>query len=281
MITQFIKAGRRLSRRRAPLKITPNMNDQRFLFIGGLHRSGTSLIHRLLRGHTDTSGFVDTGVPEDEGQHLQTIFDAAYKLGGPGGFAYRTESHLTEHSALATPENRDKLLREWGAWYDYEKYLMLEKSPPNLVRSRFFQSMFPNARFLFIVRHPISVALATRKWNDASFMELLLHWQVAYSILLDDLPFLKHAMVIRYEDIIRSPQHSLDKICELTGLDGFTPQEAIEDRNIDYFKEWARDYSGRFTALDRIFSSPSGPLKEFGYSFDEPYVKEPLGCLLG
>jgi len=251
------------------------MNNHRFLFIGGLHRSGTSFVHRLLREHIDVSGFVDTGVPEDEGQHIQTVFDAAYKLGGPGGFAYRTESHLTEGSALATAENRDKLLREWGAWYDLEKQLLLEKSPPNLVRARFFQSMFPSSSFLFIVRHPISVALATRKWNDSSLMELLLHWQVAYSILLEDLPFLKNALVLRYEDIVRSPEHNLGKICNLASLDNFTPKEGIEDRNVGYFKEWTEDYSEKFTALDRVFSGPLGPLEKFGYSFNEPFVIKP------
>jgi len=45
----------------------------RIVFVAGLHRSGTSLVHRCLAAHPDVSGFADTGVPEDEGQHLQTV----------------------------------------------------------------------------------------------------------------------------------------------------------------------------------------------------------------
>ena len=46
------------------------------VFVGGLHRSGTSLVHRCLALHPAVSGFSGTGVPEDEGQHLQTVYPA-------------------------------------------------------------------------------------------------------------------------------------------------------------------------------------------------------------
>ena len=36
---------------------------QRMVFVCGLHRSGTSVVHRCLREHPEVSGFSDTGVP--------------------------------------------------------------------------------------------------------------------------------------------------------------------------------------------------------------------------
>ena len=60
--------------------------ERRLLFVGGLHRSGTSLVHRCLTRHPEVTGFSDTGVPEDEGQHLQTLYAPAYAHGGPGRF---------------------------------------------------------------------------------------------------------------------------------------------------------------------------------------------------
>jgi len=49
--------------------------DKKFVFISGLHRSGTSILHRILRSSEGISGFHDTNVPQDEGQHLQSVFN--------------------------------------------------------------------------------------------------------------------------------------------------------------------------------------------------------------
>jgi hypothetical protein len=50
------------------------VTGERLVFIGGLHRSGTSIVHRCLSDHPDVSGFQSTGVWEDEGQHLQSVY---------------------------------------------------------------------------------------------------------------------------------------------------------------------------------------------------------------
>lgn len=46
------------------------------------------------------SGFEDTGVPEDGGQHPQSVFEPASVYGGPGEFAFYAGAHLSEESAL-------------------------------------------------------------------------------------------------------------------------------------------------------------------------------------
>ena len=201
MFGPFKKLSRvigQLQNKRNPLAQAPSIDGKNFLFIGGLHRSGTSILHRLLCEHPLASGFHGTGVPEDEGQHLQSVFPAAHAFGGPGEFALHPEAHLTEASDLANPVNRDRLLCQWGAYYDLSKSLLLEKSPPNLVRSRFLRQLFPNSNFLFIVRHPVAVSLATEKWSGRTMTERLLHWSKAYSIMLSDVESVKGCMVIRY-----------------------------------------------------------------------------------
>ncbi len=60
------------------------MISHQMVFIGGLHRSGTSLVHEILRGSPEATGFTGTGFPQDEGQFLQTVYPRASEFGGPG-----------------------------------------------------------------------------------------------------------------------------------------------------------------------------------------------------
>jgi len=133
----------------------------RHLFLCGLHRSGTSVLHRCLREHPSISGFENTGVPQDEGQHLQTVFRPAHALGGPGRFGLDPRAHLTEASELVTAANRERIAAEWGRHWDASCSYLMEKSPPNLLRTRFLQAIFPESSFITITRHPIATAFAT------------------------------------------------------------------------------------------------------------------------
>jgi hypothetical protein len=265
---------KRSIKNKPPLSYIPALDGKHFLFIGGLHRSGTSIFHRLLREHPATSGFTDTGVPQDEGQHLQTTFPPAITLGGPGRFAFHPNSHLTEDSDLATETNRDRLLREWGAYYDLSRDVLLEKSPPNVIRSRFFQALFPDARFVFIVRHPIVVTLATRKWSQTSIAELMFHWCVAYRLMVQDLKVVRNHVVIRYEDFIASPQTHLDRIYDLVGIEARKPGEVVEDHNRNYFAAWEHEDSRDHELAEMAVANDPDLLTRFGYSLSKPYVHD-------
>lgn len=271
-IGRVIGSLNRRRKRKPPLLRAPNIANERFAFIGGLHRSGTSILHRLLNEHAETSGFTDTGVPQDEGQHLQSVFPAARVHGGPGKFAYDFRSHLTEASAYATAEARDRLLREWGAYHDLTKPVLLEKSPPNLIRSRYFQALFPGASFIFLVRHPIPVALATQKWSGTPVVELVLHWFVAHSLMLDDLASIHNYALIRYEDLVTSPSACLDQICDLTNVRPFTAQEEVVDHNSTYFARWQEEHREEGAFLETLLGSDHKVMTTLGYSFSDPFV---------
>ena len=264
----------RSRKRRPPLASPPAIDDKRFLFIGGLHRSGTSILHRVLRDHPSVSGFHDTGVPEDEGQHLQSVIPAAHRYGGPGEFALHADAHLTQDSELINLDNRDRLLSEWGAYYDMQKPVLLEKSPPNLIRSRFLRQMFPGSRFLFVVRHPIAVSLATEKWSNKSLGDRLRHWHAAHSIMLDDIDSKDDCLVIRYEDFVASPTQCLERICALLGLASFSARQVVENHNDKYFLDWREQYAAEKDQVEAVMSPDNPVLQRFGYTFDEPYVSE-------
>ncbi|MDH8276096.1 sulfotransferase, partial [Klebsiella pneumoniae] len=56
----------------------------------------------------------------------------------------------------------------------------MEKSPPNLLRLRLLQAVFPDAAFVVIVRHPVAVAYATQFWAKTPPLEQIEHWLIAH-----------------------------------------------------------------------------------------------------
>jgi hypothetical protein len=260
---------------RRPLKSTPDLSNKNLLFLTGLHRSGTSVVHRLLRSLDGVTGFANTGHTEDEGQFLQSVVPMGMTFGGPGKFAFDPDAHLTEHSELANNDSREKILREWGAYWDLSQQVMLEKSPPTIVRTRFFQSLFPEASFIVIVRHPIPVSMATEKWSETSLTELLLHWHVSHQRLIDDLPYLKNVLLFRYEDFVRAPAETLAHSASLVNMRFGQLNEPIVDRNCAYFDRWESSRSCDIEILERTLNHQRSPLRMFGYSLTKPFTVKP------
>ncbi len=243
----------------------------KFIFLCGLHRSGTSPLFRLLREHPEITGFRDTGVPEDEGQHLQSVFPAARVYGGPGRFGFVKEAHLTEKSRLVTEENRERLFAEWARYWDLTKSNLLEKSPPNLIHTRFLQALFPNSYFIVIVRHPIAVSLSTAKWADCSLESLVGHWVHCHDLFELDRPYLNRVLVIRYEDLIRSTTISVKQICEFLDLTPHVPTPLDSAGNDRYFTIW-RNLSldpGRGKEFRQIVRKYERRVRSHGYSLTE------------
>lgn len=220
----------------------------RLIFVGGLHRSGTTPLASALAVHPDISGLTGTGVLEDEGQHLQDVYPVASTYGGPGRFALDPRSHLTESSALVTPDAAERLVRAWSPYWRPDSRLFVEKSPPNIVMGRFLQELFPGSALVVVVRHPVTVALATVKWRrllsrrpqNAASVELMVHnWVRAHETLLADLPHLHRVRVLRYEDLVARPEETLAQVADLVGLDTPVPHSSlVAHHSSEYERRW-------------------------------------------
>ncbi len=196
-------------------------------------------MHRIIGSSNQVSTFSNTGVPEDEGQHLQSVFKAAKHFGGAGKFAFDTGARLDENSPLISPENKEKLLGEWREYWEEDKPVWLEKSPPNIIRMRFLQKLFPEAYFVTIVRHPIAVSMATQKWSQTSLGELIRHWIVAHDIYKTDRPEIRNEIFFSYEQMVRSPQSIIKALESFLDIQ-IAYGDDLVNHNEKYLQEWTQ-----------------------------------------
>jgi hypothetical protein len=257
---------------------TANLSDHRYIFVGGLHRSGTSVLFRSLRDHPEVSGFQGTASPEDEGMHLQTVFLPSGRYGGAGAFGFHPEAHLTELSPLVSEANRQKLFAEWSRYWNLNKSYLLEKSPPNIIRTRFLQAMFPNSYFIILLRHPLAVSYATQKWyrkykiNWRGFPRILEHWLVCHEIFRDDQKHLDHSLVVKYEEFVAEPERWVNNMYHFLGLGDYSmSQKVLSHVNEKYFAIWNKRLSGLLSGPlnRRMIERYEERVRCFGYSLTD------------
>jgi hypothetical protein len=248
------------------------VGDHRFVFLAGLHRSGTTLLARLLAAHPEVSGFSGTGVDADEGQLLQTVYPAAQVWGGPGRFGFAPEAHFTE--TQASEGMAERLFEEWSTHWDLARPLLLEKSPPNLLKTRFLQDLFPTASFVVIIRHPIPVSIPTAKWRGTRRYDLMFkHWLHCHDLFESDRGHLERVHVLTYEELVRDPEGVLRGIFEFLALDPIAVSEPVEGgANEKYFRQWddmKRDLRMR-AYLDLVSLRYERRVRRYGYSLLRP-----------
>jgi hypothetical protein len=216
------------------------VEGHQLVFLAGLHRSGTTLLARLLAAHPEISGFSGTGVPADEGQNLQTVYPPAAVYGGPGRFGFAPESHLTEVSPLVSEGNARAIFEQWSTHWNLARPVLLEKSPPNLLKTRFLQALFPSSAFVVIVRHPIPVSIPTARWRGTRrYDRMFEHWLRCHALFEADREHLSRVHVLTYEQLVRDPARVLRGIFEFLELDPIPPSEPVETAaNEKYFRQW-------------------------------------------
>jgi len=231
----------------------PHFSNYKFVFICGLHRSGTTILGRCLLQHPLISGLTDTGVVMDEGQYLQSVYPLERRFGAVGRMGFYPEIHLTETSSLVTNENRRKLFYEWAEHWDLNKMFLMEKSPSNILRTRFLQAMFPNSYFIVLIRHPISVALASQKWSRTSIFALIEHWLRCHEIFEEDKPSLQNVLCIKYEKFVDNTQDTLGEIAQFLDVHPWTiSSPPLRNLNDQYYFIWRSLLArGRTEAVDK------------------------------
>jgi len=230
----------KLHRGLAPSEVLDHLRNHTLLHIGGVHRSGTTILwkgfafHKAVSklefqpGHDSRHGHWIKKTM-NEGIFLQTVYP---KFGldhkrflirkwvgqlarmipflpegslpwmrlreGIGRFALHPNHHLSEASPLVHEAAQHMLFNQWALFWDLGKPVLMEKSPSNGVISPFLHRVWglglPSspARFIFLQRHPIAVAMATQRAggisvSDLDIADLVENWLAAEERRAEDI----------------------------------------------------------------------------------------------
>ena len=113
----------------------------RFVFVAGLHRTGTSLLARIIAAHPAISAIENAPVPESEGCYLQGAIPHTALDGRPGHYATDPLQHHTEQSPWNTLETQRRL-------YDLGIFSRVDVSLQNPGSSEPYKNILLQLRFL-------------------------------------------------------------------------------------------------------------------------------------
>jgi hypothetical protein len=261
--------------------VAEDVEQHRFVFIGGLPRSGTTLLAAEIARSPGVANLEGIGPVADEGQYVQDVYATQQQSGGIDRFGYAPEMHLTEESPLASAASRLSLWEAWAPYWDTSAPILVEKTPSNLLKMRFLQAVFPGSSFVVVVRHPIAEAMALRGrgWSRRPVGQLVDHWVHAHEVMVADLPFVERVVVVRYEDLVTRPAGVLGALQTFLDLDRVaTGEEPRRDLNDRYLDDWRSGGLRNRLANRRTVSRYGSAIGRYGYSFSSPLPTGPMSA---
>lgn len=182
------------------------------LFIFGFPRSGTTLIDTMLGGHPDAL------VMEEE----PVLDRLAVTVGGIERLAGMTPAEIAELRRFYWAE-ANRFAPELG------QRLLIDKHPLGLGGTPALHRLFPDARFVFVERHPLDVVLSCFITSSVMNASIASFYDFAGTARLYDavlgywhqvreaLPIAVHT--VRYETLIAAPEAELRRLAEFAGLE--------------------------------------------------------------
>ncbi|MBI3952606.1 MAG: sulfotransferase [Candidatus Doudnabacteria bacterium] len=240
------------------------------IFLFGCPNSGTTILWRALKNHTDLSG-PDTedqdieGMPNSMRHHLG---NATFRLWAHPKFGlayYVTEQDYNEEDT--------QRLRTIYCQSLAPGTRLVVKSPAHTLRARLIQAYFPDAYFVAIVRNGYAVAegiVRKRKYDPdrpqfkgltTTIEEAAEQWFRANVVVVSHQQFLRNYLIVKYEDLVQNPGTTLYQILDHCGLARTSIQvpNFKQDKNDEQIARLTKE---EIDAITRI----AGPmLRHFGY----------------
>ena len=196
------------------------MKDSQFVFAGGAPRSGLTLLRAILHQHPKIYCGSDGGVTP--GLPMQWA-DMATALGDLHANSFNlSRGYVRKQFAKA-------MRRLMTPTHSMKHPVIVEKTPLNLLAFEPLSALFPNAKFIHVVRdgRDVAASLMTREWRDrvsgAPFAHVQFadaaaaYWDSLARIALKAEWAIDNSnrfLVLRYEEMALKPQSTIKRLCD-------------------------------------------------------------------
>ena len=166
--------------------------------------------------------------------------------------------------------------RVWDSYWNHDRALLLEKSPPNIIRTQDILKHFQPAQFIIMVRNPYAQAEGLIRRNNwpvkraANFAIMCLHTQWANRRRLNS------SAVLTYESLGGDPRKTCETLAQfLPALSDLDSHASFEVHSIDGVinrpiidlnaKKIATLPEATIQSLNEVFSQHRTTLDAWGY----------------
>ena len=194
---------------------------KRIAFLGGFPRSGTTLIEQMLDAHPALQAM-------DERPHFDVLADQLedYGVHVPRGLGRLTQADCDElrkgymlMACARTPRRRDAQL--------------VDKNPLNMLWLPLIQRVFPNARFILMLRNPCDALLSNymQDYRSVVMMSISLDLERLARAYVEAFEYWFHhaailqpkVLTVRYEDLVAAPERAAAAMGGFLGLADASP----------------------------------------------------------
>jgi GT2 family glycosyltransferase/glycosyltransferase involved in cell wall biosynthesis len=198
-----------------------NSKSQAAICIAGAHRSGTSMVTRLLHqcgldlGPESDLMPAQADNPDGFWEHLRFVGlndEILNSLGGAWDLPPKLDENFADKRLDPLREKARALVHQFD-----ETKIWGWKDPRNSLTWPFWKDVLPSLKTLIVVRNPLEVASSMRKRNGTSYAFGLRLWEI-YNRRLLNATNTTERLITRYDAFFENPESELARIARFIGL---------------------------------------------------------------